>query len=117
MALLAPGARGCEPELSGRALSYTARLGAVQERVDRGSTALDPGREAVAARAPVVGTRIDCLGRATFDDGSLDAAAFQRAVLELGGDRGPGDGRRLGGIFGLGNGAPCSGRWREEASC
>jgi hypothetical protein len=51
-------------------------LDAVQERVHRGSTALNPAGEAVATRAPVVGRRIDCLRRATFDHLRLDAAAF-----------------------------------------
>jgi hypothetical protein len=88
-------------------------LDAVQERVHRESTALDPVREAVAAPAPVVGRRIDCLRRATFDYLSLDAAARQRAVFERRGDCGPdlGDRRHLGGILELGHGAPSSGRW------
>ena len=52
-------------------------LDAVQERVQRGSTALDPARETVATRALVVG-RIESLRRATFDHLSLDAGTRQR---------------------------------------
>ena len=81
-------------------------LDAVQERVDGGSTALYPAREAVATRAPIVGRSIDCLRRATFDHLSLDAGAFQRTVLERRGDRGRGfgDGRRFGGVLEFGHG-------------
>src|SRR5215204_6538613 len=64
-------------------------LDAVQERVHRGTTALDPAREAVATGARVLGWSIDCLWRATFDHLYLDATAFQRAVLERRGDRVP----------------------------
>src|SRR4051812_610972 len=87
------------------------KLDAVQERVHRGSTALDPAPEAVATGAPVVRRRIDCLRRATFDHLSLDAAALQRPVLERRGDCGPDldDGRCFGGILELGHGAPSSG--------
>ena len=97
--------------VSARPGAEARELDAVQERVDRGSTALDPAREAVATRAPVVGTRIDCFGRATFEDLSLDAAAFQRPVLQRRSDCEPdlGDGRRLGGILELGYGAPLLG--------
>jgi hypothetical protein len=84
------------------------RLNAVQERVHRGPTGLDPVREAVAARAPVVGRHVDCLRRATLDHLSLDAPAFQRAVLERRGDRR----RRFGGVLELGHGVPPSCRCR-----
>src|SRR3954451_6616279 len=91
-------------------------LDAVQERVHRGSTALDPGREAVTARAPILGGHIDCLRRATFDDLSLDGVAPQRPVSERGGDCGSGlgDRRRLGGILELGHGTPSAGNGAGE---
>ncbi len=66
------------------------RLYAVQERVYRGRTGLDPAREAVATRAPVVGPHVDRLGRAGFQDVYVDAPARQRASLEHGADRRPG---------------------------
>ena len=65
------------------------RLHAVEERVHRGRTALDPLREAVAARAAVVGRHIDRARRAALDHLSLDAHASQRAVVERGGDGRP----------------------------
>jgi hypothetical protein len=82
-------------------------LDAVQERVHCGTTALDPAREAVATGARVLGWSIDRLRRATFDHLYLDATAFQRAVLERRGDRGPdlGDRRRFGGNLEFGHGA------------
>src|SRR5215218_8850438 len=60
------------------------RLHAVQERVRRGRTALDPLREAVAACAAVVGRHIDRARRAPLDDARLDAFAPQRAVVQRG---------------------------------
>ena len=48
-------------------------LHAVEERVGRGRTALGPLREAVAARAAVVGKHIDRARRAALDDLGLDA--------------------------------------------
>src|SRR5215207_191646 len=115
MALVAAGAGAVNESSAAGRRAGARELDAVEERVDRGSTALDPVREAVAARAPVVGRRIDCLRRATFDDLGLEAAAFQRAVLERRGDCRPdlGDGRRFGGILELGHGARDSGRWAE----
>ena len=82
-----------------------ACLDAVQERVCRGVTTLDPALEAVATRGPIVGKRIDRLWWATFDDLSLDAAACQRAVRESRGDCEPdfGVGPRFGGFVELGH--------------
>jgi hypothetical protein len=65
------------------------RLDAVEERVHRGRPALDPGREAVAADAAVVGRRIDRARRPALDDLSLDAPATQRTVVQRGGDGRP----------------------------
>jgi hypothetical protein len=64
-------------------LAGTRGLDAVQKRVHRGSTALDPGREAVTAHTPILGGHIDCLRRATLDALSLDSAALQRPVLNV----------------------------------
>jgi hypothetical protein len=76
--------------MNSRSRRATCRsLDAVQERVYGGPTALDPVRKAVAAGGPIVGGHVDCLRRATFDPLSLDAAAFQRTVLEHGSDRRP----------------------------
>src|SRR5215216_5883663 len=113
MALVAAGAGAVNESSAAGRRAGARKLDAVQERVDRGSTALDPAREAVAARAPVLGRRIDCLLRAAFDDLGLDAAALRRAVLERRGDCRPdlGDGRRLGGVLELGHGAHASGGW------
>jgi hypothetical protein len=44
------------------------RLHAVQERVYRGGTGLDPLREAIAIHAPVIAPHVDRLGRAAFHD-------------------------------------------------
>src|SRR5215213_372954 len=82
MALLAPGtfSRGPRSRCS-------AALDAIQERVHRGSTALDPAFEAVAVRAPVVSGSVECLRRATFEHLGLDAPTRQRTVVEHRGDR------------------------------
>jgi hypothetical protein len=61
-------------------------LHAVEERVRRGRTALGPLREAVAARAAVVGRDIDRARRAALDDLGLDASALQWAVVQPGRD-------------------------------
>jgi hypothetical protein len=62
-------------------------LDAIQERVLRGSSTLDPALEAVSTRALLVGS-VERLRRATFEHLGLDAAARQRAVCEHRGDRG-----------------------------
>src|SRR4029079_603036 len=60
---------------------------AVQERVGRATTGLDPIREAVAADGSVAGGHIDRLPRPTLNNRGLHGRAFQWAVLELGGDQ------------------------------
>jgi hypothetical protein len=70
-------------------IRHADRLHAVQERVLRRRTDLDPIREAVTAPAPVVGPQIDRLGRAAFHDVYVDAPTRQRTALEHGGDRRP----------------------------
>ena len=70
-----------------RAGAVRRALDAIQERVHRGSSALDPAFEAVATRALVIGS-VERLRRATFEHLGLDAAARQRAVREHRGDRG-----------------------------
>src|SRR5688500_13884786 len=87
--------------LARRAGAVNAGLDAIQARVQRGSTALDPALEAGATRAPVVSGRVERLRRTTFEHLSLDAVARQRAVLEHRGDRGTGlgVGHRVGRIL------------------
>src|SRR5205085_11177980 len=62
-------------------------LHAVQERVDRGRTSLDPVREAVATRAPVVGRHVNRLGWSALNHVYVDAPTRERSVLEHSSDR------------------------------
>src|SRR4051794_24146399 len=62
-------------------------VNAIEERVHRRRTALDPVRQAVATPAPVVERHVDDLRWATLDHLGLDAPPCQRAVTERRDDR------------------------------